>query len=268
MPSYQSTTSRRLTMSNNNDNPFKITLLENGIHSLMRGFQSLDQSISTNDDFLLKEAIIFVHHGIELLLKHLLAQENEFLIFVDLNQVAKRQALANEQKISVFDLDEPPNTISYIEAIDRVDAFLHKPEFDKKLKGLLQKLNKQRNKIEHYAIEANRNEIFQLFSDLRSPILNVFEKYIAKFNVESESLVATWNELDKFLNTQTREKIARQLKIHPERSNNWIAKDAGATDKTVEVVRKTLENLGEIPKYDKLQNTKGREYPRRHSPNK
>ena len=66
----------------------RITFLENGIDSLQKGFRAfLDfekntvSSLPTTEDYLiLKEAILSTHHGVEILMKFILSQENEFLI--------------------------------------------------------------------------------------------------------------------------------------------------------------------------------------------
>ena len=60
----------------------KIDLLDNCCHSLKRGYQLFNEwKTKQNDKWLLKEAIIWVQHGIELAIKQLLVQTNEFLNF-------------------------------------------------------------------------------------------------------------------------------------------------------------------------------------------
>ncbi|MGB3587122.1 MAG: hypothetical protein WBA23_11310, partial [Tunicatimonas sp.] len=66
----------------------KISLEANGIHSFNRGlntFSDYEQG-DKKDDFLLKESIMFLHHGIELLMKQMLVNTaDESLIFSDIS---------------------------------------------------------------------------------------------------------------------------------------------------------------------------------------
>lgn len=67
----------------------RISLKENGIHSFNKGLSDFAEYEKDNkqDDFKLKEAILFIHHGIELLLKQVLVDTGgEYLIFADLKQ--------------------------------------------------------------------------------------------------------------------------------------------------------------------------------------
>ena len=66
----------------------KITFLENGIDSLQKGFQSfldyenrtINSEPSLDDYFVLKQAVLSTHHGVEILMKYILYMKSEFLI--------------------------------------------------------------------------------------------------------------------------------------------------------------------------------------------
>lgn len=183
-------------MVKNNDE-FRITLLENGIHSLERGFDSVDEYLrKEEDEFLLKEAILFIHHGIELLLKQLLAQESRFLIFSNLRRVVKKQRHANQESIDIFSLENPPHTITYRDAIDRVDAFLDAPEFNHHLQHDLRELNRMRNQIEHYAIRTGKVETVRLLSKIRAPLIELFEAEISGFRSQAGALIDRLEEFE------------------------------------------------------------------------
>lgn len=175
---------------------FKITLLQNGVHSLERGFEALDDYFTTSSDLLLKEAIMFFHHGVELLLKQLLVQQNEFLVFEDLRAAARKQLEAKRQRIGVFSLDEPPRTLTFLDAVERVEAFLDIPQFDDKLKKSLRRLNALRNKLEHYAAEADRNEIIRLLGELFVPLMQLFAAQIPDFRKLATRLDEHWREYE------------------------------------------------------------------------
>jgi hypothetical protein len=60
---------------------------------------------------------------------------------------------------------------------------------------------------------------------------------------------------------QKRELIAKVLKAKPNASNNSIAKQVKANDKTVAAVRREMEGRSEIPNVDKRTDSKGRKQP-------
>lgn len=176
---------------------FRITLLQNGIHSLERGFGSVDEYLrKEEDEFLLKEAILFIHHGIELLLKQLLVQESRFLIFSNLGSVARRQREANQKGVDIFSLEKTPLTISYPEAVERVDAFLQVPEFTHQLQRDLKDLNRLRNRLEHYAIRTDRLGTVQLLSKIRAPLIELFEAQIPDFRSRAATLIDRLEEFE------------------------------------------------------------------------
>jgi hypothetical protein len=151
---------------------FKISLKENGLHSLWRGIESFQAYTKTQDKWLLKEAIVFVHQGIELLMKQMLVQHSEYLIFEDIGpETVKKQKQANSQGIGIFYLSSPPKTVTYLDSIGRVEAFVKPPELDEPLITRLHELNRLRNQLEHYAIEADVEQIVRLLGNVREPVL-------------------------------------------------------------------------------------------------
>lgn len=78
------------------------SLLENGIDSLKKaktnieGFEKYHKESSYH---FLKDVIIFLNHGIEILLKYILSKQNESLIFTDINlYMEAKEKLKNESK--------------------------------------------------------------------------------------------------------------------------------------------------------------------------
>lgn len=55
-----------LTNKENLSEKFAISLRENGLHSLWRGIESYETFDETQDKLALKEAIMLLHHGLEL----------------------------------------------------------------------------------------------------------------------------------------------------------------------------------------------------------
>lgn len=60
-----------------------------------------------------------------------------------------------------------------------------------------------------------------------------------------------------------RRKAAKEsLKQSPQMADNWHAKQAGISDKTIRGIRQDMESASEIPKLDKLTGADGKQYPR------
>jgi DNA modification methylase len=69
-----------------------------------------------------------------------------------------------------------------------------------------------------------------------------------------------------YTRAERRRAVERMLKLHPQRSDNWIAQDLGVSDHTVRVVREELEATSQIAKLDRLVGRDGKERPRSVSP--
>jgi hypothetical protein len=173
-----------------------ISLRENGLHSLWRGIESYGAYDKNQDKLMLKDAIMFLHHGVELLMKEILNKYSLFLIFEDLSKAATRQEEANNQGVGIFYLENPPKTVTYEEAIKRVSAFIKPPELTKDLQKNLATLNQFRNQLEHYAIDVDKEKIVQLLAALQEPILELFDKQIGGVRKDQPAKVSqVWNEV-------------------------------------------------------------------------
>lgn len=185
-----------MSETENNSGKFYISLRENGVHSLWRGIESYEEYDRTHDMMLLKDAIMHLHHGIELLMKEILVQHSAYLIFEDLRDASKKQKRADELGIGIFFLDRPPRTVTFAEAIGRVDAFVKPPELNNDLRANLDKLNRLRNQLEHYAIEADREEVTQLLAVIRDPLLDLFEAQIGGIKeLQTPRVSRVWNSV-------------------------------------------------------------------------
>ena len=179
-------------------NKFKISLRENGEHSFARGIKAFEEYSRNHDGFLLKDAIIFSHHGIELLMKEILVKKSEYLIFEELKELPKKQIDADRQNIDIFSLERPPRTVSYDIALDRVQAFIKPAELDSTLRQSLDQLNRLRNQIEHYSIEIDRKEVEQILATIHEPLLKLFEVQIGKLSLlRSSNIDKAWNNIQR-----------------------------------------------------------------------
>ena len=158
--------------------PFKITLKENGLHSYWQGIDLYAEYLQSQDKMQLRDAIMFLHHGVELLMKQILVSKSEFLIFTSLNEAAAKQKKADDLGTNIFVLENPPKTITYTEAIARVEAFIKPPQLNDDLTTGLTRLNSIRNQLEHYAIETDLDQSIKLLASLHQPLLDLFEAQI------------------------------------------------------------------------------------------
>lgn len=159
----------------------KISMLENGIDSLQRGFGSLteyelskiDNPHDNSNYYLLKNAVVYIHHGIEILMKYILSKESEFLIFSSIDRNVKNAYNEKRQKKldSIFqtELRNKVHTVSYEEAYERL-KYLCGHKFSKEVEGRILKLNNIRNQITHSEIFMEESEVVNLFDNFLSEI--------------------------------------------------------------------------------------------------
>lgn len=155
-----------------------ISLADNGLHSLTRGIQFYKAYSENSDSMLLKDAIMSLHHGVELLLKQILVNASPYLIFQDLKDATDKQIRADEKNLAIFFMESPPKTVTYEEALKRIQAFVKAPELEPNLISKLHRLNHLRNQLEHYAIDADIEQITKLMDEIYRPLIDFFEKYI------------------------------------------------------------------------------------------
>lgn len=181
----------------------EFTLLDNGIDSLKKTQDSLNRFNElhrTNSYHLLKDAIIYLNHGIEILLKYILSSRNESLIFKDIKvyMKAKEQLkhIPSKEKgfgtyleknmPTVFDVpkDKLQNkileTITLREAVDRIEL-LCDIEITKEFGDSIYLINKYRNDITHHSIKLTSEEEQELIKELKILYVNIlgfFEEQI------------------------------------------------------------------------------------------
>lgn len=175
-----------------------LSLMENAIHSYTNGKKKLSAFNKNQNQWDLKEAILYIHNGMELLLKHILAEQNEFLIFEDVNEASKSKIKAKEQGVNIFELNKPPNTVKFASAISRVKSIYDGSETD--IFGLLEELNKLRNQIQHYGGQLNTIKTYELLESLTKKSSNLF----SHFNIKIAKLENTVEGISSITNHYVR----------------------------------------------------------------
>lgn len=157
-----------------------MNILENGIDSLKKSLFSLN-GIEKNEDSLieyeLKDIVIKLHHAIETLVKYMIVQKNEFLIYSKLDDIFRHKF---ENIINKRNKEEDINTIQFIDAIHRLFVLYDKEITDQDYK-YIKELNGVRNSITHYESTMNVNEIKHLITMVLKLMIPIFNEEIDHF---------------------------------------------------------------------------------------
>lgn len=164
-----------------------IGLLANGSHSLKRGYEMWSQWKQTEDAWLLKESVIWIHHGIELVLKQLLVQSNEFLVFQDVNKAVDRLAILRTRKgmqdagvLDLFEHDDKVMSVGFRNLVTRTAVALSIKELNEhaSLRKKIEQLTKYRNSMVHFSIELDIFKVSSLLSEILDPLLTMLAKEV------------------------------------------------------------------------------------------
>jgi len=165
----------------------KLNFLDSGVDSLSKGFKNLIvyEGLQYNNNlvrkkkerhYYLKDAILFIQHGIEILFKQIIFRHSEYLLFSHIDDHVKRAFREKkERKLkSVFESDAKHkiHTVSFTESIERL-KLLPGVVFSKKLEEKVRALEVYRNIIMHAEPYLDENAINQTFDGLAS-MLDVF----------------------------------------------------------------------------------------------
>ena len=169
-----------LTTPNTNSS-LRIGLLENSCHSLKQGYGAWNKWQAAQDKWLLKEAVIWVHHGIELALKQLLVQTNDYLVFENVDKAVEELARlrgkgnAAVSALDLFEEEKSITTVGFQKLIDRCAVMLNLADLTKGavLRSRIDELTKYRNKTVHFQVEIVPAEVSTLLSDILDPLLSL-----------------------------------------------------------------------------------------------
>lgn len=233
----------------------EIRFLENGLHSLKKGYDSLQTyedvfytnigSMSKQERFyLLKDAILSIQHGVEILFKYVLSQTNELLIFSNLDKHFKSAYQEQKKKglKSIFEVADkhPLHTISFSETIDRVDK-LTTIELSAEFKKKLQKIESYRNQIMHSEVVTFETNVHSIFEGVIEELDMLLHKFLGdEYKTISGygELVAQYKKSSKSINVYKTKMQAKIVKCFID-----IFKDVGIGMGDNEVIRITDINI-------------------------
>lgn len=155
-----------------------IDMLNNGMDSLKRGFSSYlkyeeivkeKETLTLEDYFVLKQAVLSTHHGVEILLKCILNKKSEFLIVDEIDSNYKEAYKEKNQNgyQSVFQTSKAQkiHTITYEEALSRVKYFGNN-DLPEVLEKKLKELNTVRNALTHAEVVIKDTDVEKIFDKL------------------------------------------------------------------------------------------------------
>lgn len=167
-----------------------IDMLRNGMDSLKRGFTCYHEYSTIvkdkkqpllDDYFILKQAVLSTHHGVEILLKYILDKKSEFLI---VDEIDKTYMSAYKEKLqknyqSVFQTSKANkiHTITYEEALNRVMSICD-VDISNGLEKKLRDLNTVRNTLTHAEVVIEDSFIDRIFDGLLLELDVLFLKAI------------------------------------------------------------------------------------------
>lgn len=187
-----------------------ITPIKNGLHSLAKGLESFNTFHDNPEDvFALKDAVLRTHQAVETISKSVLYQINPVFVLKDDFKVGNFIKRIKEyvEKSNSFLVDEE-STIGLRSALERLrnigllEKFPGGEKFpDREFFQLLdatEDLEKYRNALQHFAIEANVDEIARIIG-------NVVPRFIDLLDVLSDSTSSVNNY--RYSSTDLRLKI-------------------------------------------------------------
>ncbi|MGG3662079.1 hypothetical protein [Bacillus gobiensis] len=147
----------------------KFSLLANGADSLKGAFSCLEKisELQEGADHNLKDTVIYLNHGLEILFKLILKSASPALMFSDIKSYQKaKEDMKKKGAKNVFEINPSLHTITLEEALKRVE-FLCDIEIPDSLKATIYYINKIRNQLMHYEIELNESELDELVEKLK-----------------------------------------------------------------------------------------------------
>ncbi|MGM1044823.1 MAG: hypothetical protein ACQEXX_01615 [Bacillota bacterium] len=147
----------------------RMGLVENGADSLKAAYLIIDRLSTLEEGYAhnLKDAVISLNHGIEILFKLILKNYDEYLIFADIDRyMAAKKAMLEKGKDNVLDVNPKLKTVTLSEAIKRV-KYLCNYNISDDFEIVISYLNNIRNQFMHFEINLTEEEMFELLLKLK-----------------------------------------------------------------------------------------------------
>ncbi|MGG7604697.1 hypothetical protein [Massilia sp. BKSP1R2A-1] len=175
----------------------KISLIENGLDSLKKGYGHLkkyeeldaDPMNDTQRFSLLKDAILAIQHGVEILFKDILRNKNEILLYSEINAKLKQAFTKRREGVitELFELDGV-HTVTFKESLERVRDICG-IEIPSKLNKSLIKVEAWRNLLMHSAVSLPEVQVAAVLGGLMHSLDNFFSTAIGERYINGQGRV-------------------------------------------------------------------------------
>ncbi|ELF6207573.1 hypothetical protein RNI54_004426 [Pseudomonas putida] len=174
----------------------EISLVDNGLDSLTKGYehlskyeQLLNEGSSDKIRFLqLKDSVLSIQHGIEILFKYILKCENELFIYKDISALGPAFIARRENKISELWEQPKVQTISFKDSIERLEEMCG-VVFETKFRKRLLQVEGWRNSIIHSAIILNEQQVSSELQNLMHSLDELFGHRMGREYIEAQGKV-------------------------------------------------------------------------------
>ncbi|BCG59722.1 hypothetical protein PUR_31470 [Paenibacillus sp. URB8-2] len=147
----------------------RMGLAENGADSFKAAYLIMEK-IETLEDGLahnIKDAVISLNHGIEILFKLVLKNYDEYLIFADLDKyMSAKKIMITKGYPNVLEANPSLKTVTLNEAVKRA-KYLCNYDISDDFETVVQYLNKIRNQFMHFEISLSDDEMQELLLKLK-----------------------------------------------------------------------------------------------------
>jgi len=202
----------------------KISLIENGLDSLRKGYvhlaayeHLLSKGAGDAERFsALKDSVLSVQHGVEILFKYSLKEKNELLIYTDISKLKEAYKSRREGDIKELYEFEGVHTVTFKESIDRLRDICGVPMEEKLIKNL-KKVEGWRNSITHSAVLLREMEVSRVLIKFLSDLDDFFGPLIGAPYLEGQGRIeldrtykltkAVYGELDNKIKGLTVERL-------------------------------------------------------------
>jgi len=128
----------------------------------LRGYEFWDDWQKTGDNWILKESIFWIHHGVELALKQLLVRKDEFLVFEDIDvavtalaTLRKKPGMKNAGVLELFEHPDGVTSVTFQKLLERCAVMINLTELaeGEPLRSKIEELSNYRNKLAHFSVK-------------------------------------------------------------------------------------------------------------------
>ncbi|MHC6223909.1 hypothetical protein ACYU03_03845 [Pseudomonas sp. X10] len=209
----------------------KISLIDNGLDSLRKGYVHLEKyeallnkQASDEERFsALKDSVLSIQHGVEILFKFSLKEKNELLLFTDISKLKEAYKSRRDGAIQELYEFEGLHTVTFKESIERLRDICGVTMSEKLVKNL-KKVEGWRNNITHSAVLLRETEVANVLIKFLAELDEFFSPLIGPPYLEGQGRTeldrayrltkAAYGELQNKIKALTVERLIVALQLN------------------------------------------------------